>query len=326
MSGVVVRQTDLELEAFERALRGVQGHYLPTRHATRTWRLCQADLDETTLTVAQEGGPNLYYGACAEGCFRMVVPLTRADHLAVNGSPLMRTRVAWLAPAAEFGTRSVEAARWLAIGIARQRVTRWLDERLVDDDFVDGNVTIATDAGSIHRIVALMRRMRRIDADGRGELDAPSVRDAVGRELTDAALCAVTTHRWPIAAERGRPRLNRQVILRRIAALIGENVDQPILIDDLCRAARVSSRTLHAVFIEQFGMSPHQYLMLSRMYSIHHALVHAEPTETVTDICGRFGVWDYGRFAQYYRRHFGRAPSQVRSAQGLTGSVRSEAC
>ena len=315
MSRVVLRQSYRDLEAFERALRGVQGHYLQTKPAIREWRLCQADLDETTMTLAQEGGPNLYQGICADDCFRALVPLSRSNHLAVNGGLLMRTCVAWLSPGMEFSTRSAEATRWLAISIARQRVTRWLEQHSFDEVLAESNVAISTDAASIHQIVKLMRRVLRFDAAGRAVLDSGPAGDALSRELTDAVLSVVVAHPSAIpVVGRGRPRLSRQIILRRIAGLIDESVDQPIRIGDFCRAARISSRTLHAVFIEQFGMSPHQYLMLLRLRAIHSALLRAEPTDTVTDICARFGVWDHGRFAQNYRCHFGRLPSQVRSS------------
>ena len=327
MSRVVLKQSYRDVEAFERALQGVQGHYLQTKPAIREWRLCHADLDGTTLTLAQEGGPNLYQGACADDCFRALVPLSRSNHLAVNGGLLMRTCVAWLAPATEFSTRSAEATRWLAISIARQRVTRWLEQHSFDEVLAESDVAISADAGSIHHIVELMRRVLRVEAAGRAALDSRAAEGALDQELTDTVLSVVGAHRsaMPVVG-RGRPRLSRQIILKRIAGLIDESVDQPIRIGDFCRAARVSSRTLHAVFIEQFGMSAHRYLMLLRLRAIHSALLRAEPTETVTDICARFGVWDHGRFAQNYRCHFGRLPSQVRSSQAAAETRAKRRC
>lgn len=315
MDGIVRRQRFRDFDAFEKALRGVQGHYLQIRPATRDWRLCQADLDGTALTLAQEGGPNLYQGACADECFRALVPLTGSDRLAVNGGLLRRTQLAWLAPGVEFSSRSAEATRWLAISIARQRVTNWLEQRASDDRIPAANVAISADVASVHGIVELVRRMLRADAAGRA-LSSPATREAFCRELSDAVLnVVVSRHGTMPVVGRGRPRLNRAIILKRVAELIERRVDQPILIGDLCRAARVSSRTLHAVFVEQLGVSPHQYLMLLRLRSVHRELLRAEPTETVTDICARFGVWDYGRFARNYRCHFGRLPSQVRCEQ-----------
>jgi len=40
------------------------------------------------------------------------------------------------------------------------------------------------------------------------------------------------------------------------------------------------------------------------------AIRRAAPGETLTDICARFGVWDFGRFARQYRECFGVLPSQ----------------
>jgi AraC family ethanolamine operon transcriptional activator len=41
------------------------------------------------------------------------------------------------------------------------------------------------------------------------------------------------------------------------------------------------------------------------------AAIHgARPGETISSICANHGIWDFGRFADQYRRLFGVLPSQ----------------
>ena len=134
------------------------------------------------------------------------------------------------------------------------------------------------------------------------------------QELVDAALTAVTARRSEAETPPAPPRVRKQKILNRAVGLIDAKIDQPIVLDDLCRTANTSRRTLHAVFAEHLGMSPHQYLMRRRLHAIHAALRTAKPSATVTEICGQFGVWDVGRLAERYRRQFGRLPSEVLAA------------
>lgn len=110
---------------------------------------------------------------------------------------------------------------------------------------------------------------------------------------------------------RGRPMLSRQAILDRALDVIDNRLGQMIRLTDLCDATGVSVRTLNSVFRHRFGISPHQYIMSRRLHGIHAAIRSATPDDTVSDICGRFGVWDFGRFARAYQQEFGVPPSKM---------------
>ena len=115
------------------------------------------------------------------------------------------------------------------------------------------------------------------------------------------------------ATALGRPRLARREIIRRALARLDVSTSEALRVSDLCQAAGVSNRTLQTAFLEHFGLSPHRFLMLRRMRAIHQALQAAGPSDTVAQICGRFGVWDFGRFSSAYRRIYGEFPSRVLS-------------
>lgn len=122
----------------------------------------------------------------------------------------------------------------------------------------------------------------------------------------------VVHHEFSSGQERrGRPTLSRQAILDRALDHIENRLDRMIRLADLCEATGVSVRTLNSVFRHRFGISPHQYIMSRRLHGIHAAIRAATPDDTVSDICGRFGVWDFGRFARMYQQEFGLPPSKM---------------
>jgi AraC family ethanolamine operon transcriptional activator len=139
----------------------------------------------------------------------------------------------------------------------------------------------------------------------------PLARDALRSQLIDAICCALMAIEKRAACRKGRPLANRRDVLRCVLALIEARIDEPLRLGELCTAARVSPGTLQAVFSEQFGLSAHRYLMLRRLHAIHGALRKSTPTDTISSICARYGVWDFGRFATQYRRHFGVPPSRT---------------
>ncbi len=102
--------------------------------------------------------------------------------------------------------------------------------------------------------------------------------------------------------------------MRRFRKVVEENADQALYIPELCRALRVSDRTLRACCQEQLGMSPKRYLLLRRMHLARRALRDSAPTAmTVTEVATRYGFWQFGRFAGEYKSLFGELPSATLS-------------
>ena len=71
----------------------------------------------------------------------------------------------------------------------------------------------------------------------------------------------------------GRRRaINCAQILSRVLDLIWSTGDQPLRIDDLCRAADVSERTLRNIFYRHFGIGPHEFLTITRLNRVRAAI------------------------------------------------------
>lgn len=132
-------------------------------------------------------------------------------------------------------------------------------------------------------------------------------------QLTQTAATALmATHRLLPGAEPVRHVGNvAHPAVRRAIQLIHERSDQPLTLSDLAAAARSSPRALQEAFQRYVGCTPLAYLREVRLERAHHDLVAADPDGpiTVSEIAYRWGFSNLGRFANWYRRRYGHAPS-----------------
>jgi AraC-like DNA-binding protein len=116
---------------------------------------------------------------------------------------------------------------------------------------------------------------------------------------------------------RGRAR-----IVARARTYIIENLDRPLRIDQIARAAHASRRTVYRAFNDVLDETPHSYVRKLRLHRIRHDLASdAERTCTVALVANRWGISELGRLSGWYRELFGERPSdtlaQIRRARGI---------
>lgn len=128
-------------------------------------------------------------------------------------------------------------------------------------------------------------------------------------------LCSVLDHTnlstiRPDSTRRGKA-------VKRAMDYIASYADEPPTIQDLCRAAGVSERTLYYAFLEEFGTTPNAYTKAYRLNAARKVLRRADPSFVkIADIAGHWGFWHMGQFAADYRRMFGELPSQTLQMSG----------
>lgn len=296
-----------EFDEFAEALQGVDGRYLLTGSAVCDWQLQVVELHGVTLMAGQDGAANLFHASCLQGVYSLFVPLGATSSVIVNGELLGSSYVSWLVPGSEFHMRADGAQRWLAVMIAGAASGCSF---VIDDAVVA--LSASTHSGrassqAIARLRALAFRILQLE-DGR--LEAPAM-TAARDQLLQASLSVLRSMTGAAEERRGRPSLPRQAVLDRAINLIDARMDQHIQLSDLSEAAGVSERTLRSMFHERFGVSPCHYVMMKRLHGIHSAIRTAAPHDTVSEICSRFGIWDFGRFARAYQQQFGLPPSRM---------------
>jgi len=101
--------------------------------------------------------------------------------------------------------------------------------------------------------------------------------------------------------------------LRRALVFIDEHAGDPITLDEIAMAARLSPRGLQAAFRRHLETTPLAYLRSVRMDRAHRHLQGADPGDgvSVAAVAAKWGFTHLGRFATEYRRRFGVYPSQT---------------
>ena len=101
--------------------------------------------------------------------------------------------------------------------------------------------------------------------------------------------------------------------LRRALLFIDEHAGEPITLNEIASAARLSPRGVQAAFRRHLDTTPLAHLRGVRMERAHRDLQSAQPAngESVATIAARWGFIHLGRFAMAYRRRYGSSPSQT---------------
>lgn len=198
---------------------------------------------------------------------------------------------------------------------------------------------VTPDAFGIYGLVVgrewLARGMRRggAPAAGRrpGAADAPAAAapDAPGHDLPDRAPAGPRGRRTRAPGASGHPRPGaagypaRGDAQHRAPAQLsppppgrgsrprppGERRDAAVSLEELCEIAHVSQRTLRYSFTSILGVSPIQFLRLTRLNRVRRRLCEPEAETTVSQAAADWGFYHLGQFARDYRRLFGESPS-----------------
>lgn len=104
---------------------------------------------------------------------------------------------------------------------------------------------------------------------------------------------------------------HRKAVVDRVKRYVDEHLEGPVTMEQLCQLTHVSRRTLQYSFTTILGISPLQFLRLTRLNRVRRALRVASPEQSVTEIATYWGFWHLGQFAHDYKQQFGEPPSQT---------------
>lgn len=109
----------------------------------------------------------------------------------------------------------------------------------------------------------------------------------------------------------------RKYIVDTVKSFLHQHHDEPVTITQLCDIANVSRRTLQYSFETVLGISPLQYLRVSRLNGVRRRLILSDQQESIADIAAQWGFWHLSQFAKDYKQLFGELPSQTQKKNGL---------
>jgi AraC family ethanolamine operon transcriptional activator len=142
-----------------------------------------------------------------------------------------------------------------------------------------------------------------------------SLRDSALMLLTHALHSSSNRNLTNLPFSGKKSRLAKARDLVRLAEdYANSKQDISIRMVDLCRATKVSERTLQYAFQTCLGISPMNYLKRHRLHQIRQQLKEADPARketTVSSIASQYGFFHFGDFSKSYKAHFGESPSDT---------------
>jgi AraC-like DNA-binding protein len=100
--------------------------------------------------------------------------------------------------------------------------------------------------------------------------------------------------------------------LLRAKDLADARYAEPLRVEDLARAARLSRAHFSTEFRRAFGVSPHAYLLTRRLERA--AALLRTTDRSVAEICFDVGLRSLGSFTTSFTRTYGRSPTAYRAA------------
>lgn len=149
--------------------------------------------------------------------------------------------------------------------------------------------------------------------------------DMVGQPLAAASIARLAAHTtlslfpngtWadPTETELARDSLDGgSGAVRRAIVFIEGAADTDLTLADIAAAAHVTPRALQYGFRRLLDTTPMGYLRRVRLQHVRAELQSAGVGVTVAEVAGRWGFFNLGRFAAYYRSEFGENPAQTLS-------------
>lgn len=291
-----------DFDAWADTVRGANLQLACDRVEERTWSIGMRQIGDLTVQAAFEGGGNLCYGVNTTPGTLLFLPVTRVGHHVANCDRLDEDAVLVIPPGSDFRiTVRQRAHAWYSVALPSKTTTTLASRP-------DDSRVCRPAGGGVRQLRSLIARIFASPALEPG--DAAAVLAAT-EELTVAATACLQASAIPPRRGVGRPQIDRSEIVRRSLATLEATVVGRPSVAGLADEVGVTERTLCRAFHDTFGVSPLQYIALRQLHHVRRSLRTAPSDTTVARVLVQHGIWDFGRFAGRYRRHFGELLSET---------------
>lgn len=147
---------------------------------------------------------------------------------------------------------------------------------------------------------------------------SPHAFELLEKDLLPLLICTLPTQSDPTPLRSYR----RAEIVFAAQEFMYSNLEQPLTLDDVCRAIHASRRTLASGFQDVFSMGPMTFLKTLRLNGVRRELLAADPAcQTVADIARAWGFWSLGHFSRDYAAMFNEYPSETLHTKACSNSI-----
>jgi len=197
----------------------------------------------------------------------------------------------------------------LAISCEALRDYMWTVEHVDVRGWLDHGPLIVKNPEMIRRVGAQLTALLEACFSDPNLASYPQTRSDIMQQVLGAVAPLVGVNQRP-----PRPTLSsfgHTQVVKRAREYILSHIDTPLQIIDVCRALRVSRRTLQYSFQEVLGINPASYLRVLRLNGARKDLLNRGPSGLlqIKDVVPRWGFWHLSRFSAEYRQLFGELPS-----------------
>ena len=176
------------------------------------------------------------------------------------------------------------------------------------DKLLNGNEVFRIDPEDMRQLRRLVLSTSNCLATNAGLVSVDGL-GLVADELSRMLILALSRGQESSQPKRCR---RRTQALKLVDAYLAEHTTQPPRLEDLCRVANTSERTLEYAFREHYGLTPKAFISGLRLNAARKALLLANPTTSkVSEVVQTLGFWHMSQFAADYRSLFGELPSMT---------------
>lgn len=269
-------------------------------------RLTQLTLHRLWLAAGEEEMSRIAFIAVPPTCVLVSFPIGRAPSPVWGAIGAQAGEIITIAAGQRMHARSVGPCRWGTIRVLEQDLILY-GRALIGTSFrIPPGIARWRPAPPTERALLQLHRAAIRMAEVRlPALADPAAAYGLEQQLLHALIDCMAAGR--IEQETPATRRHRGLVVR-FEELLQAGAFQSTA--DLCAMLGVSERLLRKCASELLGIALNRYLRLRRMQQVHGALRNVNPkSTTVSEIAGRHGFHDLGRFASNYRAVYGELPS-----------------
>ena len=303
------RETHTDFDSFVASVATFHDRFLATDKGEWRWSLEGFAVDKCYMQRSFS-----HAGIIAEGCapldgYGFYVPWT-GDHWTMHGIQHSLDDLYIVEPGSEVYTSCRPGDGWNCFFVPRQIV----DERCeLDRDPLAYSYVLQ--GGQRQRANVLRstigKMVQAINQEPSIEF-SPAMK-VLQEDMLSLMLPLLELEQSPRESREAR-QMSRREVIWRAQDIIERHKNQVMHVNELARLVGVCDRSLQVAFQEFYNMSPKAYLLLRQLHQVRHDLRWSNSQETtVAQILTRWGIWEFGRFAGRYKRHFGELPSQTLS-------------
>ncbi len=241
----------------------------------------------------------------------LILPSNRGDRGIFQGREFGANDVGLMVERSEYFYRSPQNLRMIVVTIPVSRLVQALGaaahERELHQVIAQTSV-ISLDNATIASLTSATRRVFEIVQSTSQPAGLALCLQEIEEHIVTTLSLAMAGS--PGAARGALARKNRLLYLERARTYIEAHPGSPLGMETLTTATGASIRSLEVAFRDILGVTPVQYIRVSRLNVAKNRLLHTDCTETsVTDTAQALGFSHMSRFAQDYHALFGELPS-----------------